>query len=118
MALFSSDKGLIRCEVVRKTPSRGSVGLKFGLFTITGKGKISVPNSGKSQNNRGTSGPGRMSVTTTPDTLTGTAIVVKPFLKTANRCEAVSFGDRAVCTKVETIATSASGRTGVPFAKE
>src|ERR1700693_663253 len=103
MALFSSDKGLVRCEVVRKTPSRGSVGLRFGLFTMTGKGKSSVPNSGKSQNKRGTSGPGRMSVTASPDKLTGTATVVKPFLKTASRCEVISFGCRAVFTKVETM---------------
>src|ERR1700689_4765435 len=105
MPLFSSDKGLVRCEVVRKTPSRGSVGLKFGLLTITGNGKISVPSSGKSQNKRGTSGPGRTSVTTSPDTFTGTAIVVKPFLVTASRCKVISFGCRAVCTKVQTIVT-------------
>ena len=68
---------------VRNRPSRGSVGLKVGLLMTTGNGKASVPRSGKSQNNRGTSASSGRIRTPSAVCSTGIAIVVKPLLSTA-----------------------------------
>ena len=93
MPLLCSLGGNGRSVLVRKTPSRGSVGLNVGLLMITGNGNVSLPRSGKSQNNRGTSEPsGRMRIPSLV-CFTGMAIVVRSLLSTAT--EETSMEDTA-----------------------